>query len=709
MSTGSVAIPLLKAAPELDQLTDRLVGGSWRGLELCLGPQHLIDDDALERAIEVVRAQCGPTLGGPDRPQKNPEPRGPRADRGLFLLAEAPVSWPSGAFVSVDRLDEEARAGIERSARFASAIGSPVLTIHLFTPQDPIAFRGRTDLDESEVERFLTFYAESCEEHGVRPLIENVPPVLRMRTGGVYLSHLGGHWRDLVSWRERIPALGFTIDTSHAALFRSFAAAYPSLFGLGSDSELGLARYVEELGPGAEVAHVSDAHGVLAEGLPYGAGELELDPAVQRLGELVSFIVAEINEPDPASSADMKTAYRRIETALAASSNEPSPQSSRMGAAPPRAFGAPPRLSKSRNSFDWQGVVDQRDPVPSVLELQETFGGRRVLVTGGGGSIGRVLATLLLGFRPEQITLLDGHEPSLIADRRARGADAPDRITHALCDVRDPGRLEAELARARPDVIFHLAAYKHVDWAEVFPEEFMDTNLHGSWNVLRAAETAGVDTVVVASTDKAALAASFYGRTKRFMEQLTAFAAQRAGAQRIAVRFVNVLGSAGSASELFLRQARADVPFTITDPGMLRYWVTMAHTTTLAAHAALLAAEGAHLTVPADPVELSVGQLAERIWTGAGRAGTPDLDLVGIRRGETLRETLTGPGERLGTSRHQGITTIESEIPTAGPAWVAERLPGRSSREQARAVWLEAMQRPGLLAPAGADRVVSDP
>ena len=71
-------------------------------------------------------------------------------------------------------------------------------------------------------------------------------------------------------------------------------------------------------------------------------------------------------------------------------------------------------------------------------------------------------------------------------------------------------------------MIFHLAAYKHVDWAETHPEEFVDTNLQGSWNVLRAAEAAGVETVVVASTDKAALAASFYGRTKRFMEQLTA-------------------------------------------------------------------------------------------------------------------------------------------------------------------------------------------
>src|SRR5205823_12819666 len=125
--------------------------------------------------------------------------------------------------------------------------------------------------------------------------------------------------------REPIPELGFTIDTSHAALFRSFAAAYPSLFGLASDDDLDLPRYVEELGPAAEVAHVSDAHGLLGEGLPYGTGELDLDPVVARLGELVPFIVAEINEPDPARSVEMKRAYRAIERALALSAAEPPP------------------------------------------------------------------------------------------------------------------------------------------------------------------------------------------------------------------------------------------------------------------------------------------------------------------------------------------------------------------------------------------------
>jgi O-antigen biosynthesis protein WbqV len=350
-------------------------------------------------------------------------------------------------------------------------------------------------------------------------------------------------------------------------------------------------------------------------------------------------------------------------------------------------------------------VLRRRDPVPSVLELQELFGGRRVLLTGGAGSIGRALTGFLLGFRPELVAVLDTNEAALTADRRARDTAALAHMRHVLCDVRDAGRVERELALARPDVVFHLAAYKHVDWAESYPEEFVDTNLAGSWNVLRAADAVGTGTVVVASTDKAALAASFYGRTKRLMEQLTAYSARRVGAHRSAVRFVNVLGSAGSASELFLRQTRGGAALTVTDTGMLRYWITMGHAACLAAHAALLAREGVALAAPADAVVLTVGELATRIWREGGGDGDPALDVLGIRPGETLSEALTGPGEDLaGPGANQGIAPIAGNVPTVAPAWVVERLPARGSREEERAVWLEAMRRPGLLAPAATQR-----
>jgi FlaA1/EpsC-like NDP-sugar epimerase len=96
---------------------------------------------------------------------------------------------------------------------------------------------------------------------------------------------------------------------------------------------------------------------------------------------------------------------------------------------------------------------------------------------------------------------------------------------------------------------------------------------------------------------------------------------------------------------------------------------------------------------------LTVGELAKRIWSLSGNEGEPDLDVIGIRPGETTSEVLIGPGEELGEERHQGIAEIVGEIPTAAPAWVLERLPASGPREDARAVWMEAMRRPGLIAP----------
>ena len=353
----------------------------------------------------------------------------------------------------------------------------------------------------------------------------------------------------------------------------------------------------------------------------------------------------------------MKAGYRAIERAL---EREPAPVPAR-----------PRRVA--RDDFDWQVVLERRDPVPRVLELQERFGGRRVLITGGGGSIARTLATFLTGFRPNA-----GHAGRLargVADRRPARATPTEleRIAHVLCDVRDAGRLERELAQARPDVVFHLAAYKHVDWAELYPRS-SSTRTCRELEPAARGRRAGVDTVVVASTDKAALAASFYGRTKRFMEQLAAFSARRGGGRRTAVRFVNVLASAGSASELFLRQARADVPLTVTDTGCSATGSRWRTQRPLAAHAALLAADGVPLATASDPVVLTVGELA------AASGARPDVRASRTRRarhrpGETLSEVLIGPGEELGEERYQGIAPIAGEIPSAAPAWVVERLP----------------------------------
>ena len=161
-----------------------------------------------------------------------------------------------------------------------------------------------------------------------------------------------------------------------------------------------------------------------------------------------------------------------------------------------------------------------------------------------------------------------------------------------------------------------------------------------------------------------------------------------------------MLGTAGSVSELFLRQTRAGLPLTVTDGGMVRYWITMAHAATLAAHAALLAPEGTLLATAAEPATLTVGDLAERIWRESGRGGTPETDVIGIRPGETMGEILVGPASRSARSASRGSPPSRARLPTAAPAWVLERLGDATPRDEARSVWLEALSRPGLLAPA---------
>ena len=248
MSSGSAAIPLLKAAPEADQVADRLSGGRWRGLELCLAPRHVATAEALDAAIAVGRGVAR---------------RRPRPDRGVPRgLAERRVRArrPARRRGQARHRGVRALRGRDRRAR---ADDPPV------RPDDA---RGRTATTARSTRRpsrsTCASTPQACAAEGVTPLIENVPPVLRMRTGGVYLTPVGGHWRDLQAWCGRIEGLRATFDTSHAALFEHFAAAYPSLFGLAGADELSLERCVEELGELTDVAHVSDAHGLLGEGLP---------------------------------------------------------------------------------------------------------------------------------------------------------------------------------------------------------------------------------------------------------------------------------------------------------------------------------------------------------------------------------------------------------------------------------------------------------
>ena len=219
MSTGSAAIPLLKAAPEAAQVAERLERRrlGWAGA--VPGPAARRDRRRAGRGDRRRRRRLRARLRADRRVPGGVAERRLRARRPARRRGASGGSRPA------------------RASRPASARACSRSTCSCRSRRRRTARTGGSTTPRSSASS--RFYASACAAAGVTPLIENVPPVLRMRNGGVYLTPVGGHWRDLQLWCDRVEGLRTTFDTSHAALFAHFAAAYPSLFGLASDDGAG--------------------------------------------------------------------------------------------------------------------------------------------------------------------------------------------------------------------------------------------------------------------------------------------------------------------------------------------------------------------------------------------------------------------------------------------------------------------------------------
>ena len=244
--------------------------------------------------------------------------------------------------------------------------------------------------------------------------------------------------------------------------------------------------------------------------------------------------------------------------------------------------------------------------------------------------------------------LFDWHESSLFRLRQALVSVAPDVPVQAvLGDVRDATRLVRVFSEVRPATVFHLAAYKHVPWGEEDPTAFASVNVLGAHAVIGAATSAGVGRIVYPSTDKAIDPPSLYGATKRLVEAQLRVAASSGGPTCTIARFVNVLGSQGSAPETFARLIRQGKPLSVTDPAMRRYWITPAHATLLLLHGGCLS-EDAVIVAPDAGEEIEVIEIVRRL---AGQLApgkpTPEVRVTGARPGERLAEPLVAPHEVL--------------------------------------------------------------
>lgn len=299
-----------------------------------------------------------------------------------------------------------------------------------------------------------------------------------------------------------------------------------------------------------------------------------------------------------------------------------------------------------------------------------TFGGKRILVTGAGGSIGGELCRQLARWKPAELVLLGHGENSIFEALQELKEDFPALALQAvIADIRDASRIEKIFNQRKPQIVFHAAAHKHVPLMEANVEEAVTNNVLGTKNVVEAATRHNVERLVLISTDKAVRPASVMGATKRLAELTVLDAAQRHNLPYSVVRFGNVLGSRGSVVRTFKNQIARGGPVTITHPDMRRYFMIIPE----AAHLVLQAAS---MGVGGEVFMLNMGEqirvldLAEDLIRLSGLEPYRDIDIqtTGIRPGEKLREDLLEDGVDFERTQHPEIFRMSREEQVDGAA-----------------------------------------
>lgn len=298
------------------------------------------------------------------------------------------------------------------------------------------------------------------------------------------------------------------------------------------------------------------------------------------------------------------------------------------------------------------------------------FGGRRVLVTGAGGSIGSELCRQIARWNPTELILLGHGENSIFDVLTELNEDFSSLSIHAvIADVRDEARIGEIFKIHQPQVVFHAAAHKHVPLMESNVEEAVTNNVLGTKNVVETAVRYRVERLVLISTDKAVRPISIMGATKRFAEMVVLDAAQRNGLSYSVVRFGNVLGSRGSVVQTFKNQITRGGPVTVTHPDMHRYFMTIPEAVHLVLQAASMGAGGEVFMLDMGE-QVRILDLAEDLIRLSGLEPHRDIEIrfSGIRPGEKLREDLFEDGMNFEPTEHSEIFRMSEEEQVDGDA-----------------------------------------
>lgn len=303
----------------------------------------------------------------------------------------------------------------------------------------------------------------------------------------------------------------------------------------------------------------------------------------------------------------------------------------------------------------------RREPIQSdIAPVTALLEGKRVMVSGGGGSIGSELCRQIAGCNPEKLIILDHAENSLYYIlNELQGRYPTLRLDSTIADIRNRSDLDKIYCLFQPDVVFHAAAHKHVPLMEANPSEAVTNNVKGTRNLVELAAQHGVEHFVMISTDKAVNPTSVMGATKRTAERIVQNVAKSTARPYVAVRFGNVLGSSGSVVPLFQQQIAAGGPVTVTHPDMTRFFMTIPEAVQLVLQAATLG-KGSEVFVLDMGEPVKILDLAHDLITLNGLRPGEDIEIhySGMRPGEKLYEELVSTGEIYVPTRHAKIRML---------------------------------------------------
>lgn len=297
------------------------------------------------------------------------------------------------------------------------------------------------------------------------------------------------------------------------------------------------------------------------------------------------------------------------------------------------------------NSIRNVDVLDLLGRDPIEVDIESIMGyvkDKVIMVTGGGGSIGSELCRQLVSHKPKQLIIFDIYENNAYDIQQELKINYPDaNVVTLIGSIRNVSRLESVFAQYKPDIVYHAAAHKHVPLMEVSPDEAVKNNVVGTWNVARMADKYGVKKFVMISTDKAVNPTNVMGATKRICEMIVQTYNEISKTDFVAVRFGNVLGSNGSVIPLFKRQIEAGGPVTVTDPNIIRYFMTIPEAVSLVLQAGAYA-KGGEIFILDMGKPVKIDDLAKNLIRLSGYTLGVNMEIkyTGLRPGEKLYEEL---------------------------------------------------------------------